>query len=669
MKVLLIIPTSGYPLYPNTLAASDFPIGFAYIAAALKKAGHQVIGLNPNNNFSYISAYEMVNSMIINKLKTHKPDVVCLGGICTEYHFIKDAIAIVKKNAPKTPIICGGGIITNDAEYIFDILGADFCVIGEGEEVIVKLLDAIDANDSNFDLVDNIGYRLNGKAMFTKRNYSFPDINSRAFPDYEPFNFDLLLDNSELSFDRNLYRYPRPDNPRVMPIVTARGCPFNCSFCVHDDKTKYRTRSIANILEEIKVKYERYHFNVLIIVDELFAANKMRLKEFCEGIIEGRRNHGWDFNWLFQTHANAALDKESLKMSKSAGCYFFSYGIESASPKVLQSMNKHSKPEQISEAIKLAQEVGIGFGGNYIFGDPAETIETIEESLNFIHLNSEYQNFMVFFGIVQPYPGSKIYKYCLEKGLIKDRLSLYQDASKPINMTQIPDDIFFPLVKRIDSIGQTMIIGDTELIKHVRGKKFSVFSTGTQTPLGKTPNLIKSLIALLKNGNRTQTLLALVRIHIVKRKLILCEVVCPYCGSQISRIEPLNYSFITPFIRLGCPNCNGQMILNAEKAFFRLYIILGKILFNNGKRLKRIFIQRTSQTIAGNKKESDADIGKGLKKIFNPRASRIISGNDLGSDVNIVCQNNTIKIVTSQCHKVKDKSQTNGIAGSLRGES
>ena len=607
MKILIIIPTSGYPLYPSVLAASDFPIGFAYIAAAIKKAGHQVIGLNPNNDYSYVSAYDMVNSMIVNSLQTHKPDAVCLGGICTEYHFIKDAIAIIKKNAPEIPIICGGGIITNDAQYIFDIIGADFCVIGEGEEVIVRLLDAIDSHN-DFDSVDNIGYRVNGKAIFTKRNYSYPDINTRPFPDYEPFNFDLLLDNSELMFDRNLYRYPRPDNPRVMPIVTARGCPFNCSFCVHDNKTKYRARSIANILEEIKVKYERYHFNVLIIVDELFATNKIRIKEFCEGILEGKSNHGWDFNWLFQTHANAALDKESLQMAKSAGCYFFSYGIESASPKVLTSMNKHSKPEQISEAIKLSQEVGIGFGGNYIFGDPAETVETIQESLNFIKDHRKYPNFTVFIGIVQPYPGSKIYKYCLEKGLIKDRLSLYQDISQPINMTQIPDNIFFPLIKKLNSIGQKMIVGDTELIKHVKGKKISVFSSDKKNPLSKTLNLLKNLLALFKSTNRAQALFSFARMHIVKRKLIMCEEVCPHCGSQIKRIEPLNYSFVNPFIRIGCPNCNGQMILNAEKAFSSLNVILGKRLLNNGRKLKRILTQQTSQIIEVNKNYSNVNI-------------------------------------------------------------
>jgi len=116
MRVALVIPTFNYTsIYPSFLAMSDFPTGFAYIAAALKKAGHEVIGLNPNNCPSYSSAREMLHAKIKKMLAEQRPQLIGIGGLCTDYAFIKDAIKIVRTLAPKVPIVCGGGIITHDA--------------------------------------------------------------------------------------------------------------------------------------------------------------------------------------------------------------------------------------------------------------------------------------------------------------------------------------------------------------------------------------------------------------------------------------------------------------------------------------------------------------------------------------------------------------------------
>jgi len=77
-------------------------------------------------------------------------------------------------------------------------------------------------------------------------------------------------------------------------------------------------------MAEIKENYERYKFNVLIILDELFVVKQERFLEFCEAILEGKQQYGWDFDWMFQTHASAKLTLNGLKLAKKAGCFFFS---------------------------------------------------------------------------------------------------------------------------------------------------------------------------------------------------------------------------------------------------------------------------------------------------------------------------------------------------------
>ena len=155
-------------------------------------------------------------------------------------------------------------------------------------------------------------------AKFTGTDYKYRDINFMPFPDYEPFGIKEMIDDYSMA-TRVLYRYSRPE-PRPYNIVASRSCPFACTFCVHKHRgVPYRARSIENVMEEIKVSYDKYNFNVLILLDELFAVNKSRLDDFSNAVLEGKDEYGWDFDWMFQTHANAKFDLDSLKLAKKAG--------------------------------------------------------------------------------------------------------------------------------------------------------------------------------------------------------------------------------------------------------------------------------------------------------------------------------------------------------------
>jgi radical SAM superfamily enzyme YgiQ (UPF0313 family) len=421
MRVALIVPALNYPNL-ECMTVLHFPNGLACLAAALKRAGHTVIGLNPNNDFSYPSATEMVYAKLKHMIETARPQVIGLTGLCTDYHFLKIAIGIIRSLTPGVPVVLGGGIITHDAEFIFRQLKPDFGVMGEGEEVLCQLVHFLETEDKSFASIPNIWFWKNGNACFSRLDYNYPDITTRAFPDYEPFDLKTIMEEYTLAQFYPI-RYKRP-YPKVMPIVMARSCPFNCTFCVHTRGPKYRARPMESILEEIRINYEKYQFNILFIVDELFAVNRKRLTDFCKGIKEGREKYGWDFDWVFNTHASAAFGREELQLAKDAGCSFFSYGVESASPKVLASMNKKIKPAEIAQALAFAEEVGIGFGGNFILGDIAETSETIMESIQFFAQHC--MDFFVSLIYVCAYPGSKLFEYCLDNRILPDRLTYYE---------------------------------------------------------------------------------------------------------------------------------------------------------------------------------------------------------------------------------------------------
>lgn len=518
MKVLLIVPTFHYKGRSLTyLSMSDFPTGLAYIASALEKAGHEVIGLNLNNDTKYPSAYLGMANRIHKTLEKEKPDLIGLGGLCIDYAFIKDAIEVIRRYT-QAPIVMGGGIINNDKEFIFNLLKPDFCIWGEAEEVIVKLADAVENNKHPGD-IDNLGYWMEKGAVFNKTNYDYGNIDDRAFPDYELFGIQDMLDNYSMS-TRVLYKYSRPC-PRAMTINTARSCPFNCSFCVHRGGPKYRARSIDNIMAEIKELYEKYRFNILIIGDELFAVNKKRMREFCKALIEKKERYGWDFDWMFQTHANSKFDKESLELAKKAGCYLFSYGIESASPEVLKSMNKKTNVHQFIEAIELAKEVGIGFCGNLLFGDPVETEDTLRESLDF--WVKHCQQSLVFLAMVTPYPGCQIFDHCIEKGIIRDKGQYYETIDETnYNMTQMPNPQFYRWMNFISVLEQTWMMAET-----IQGR------VEEESEIGP----------MFNNGRKAHKIFA----------------TCPFCGEDNmyreiwSRETPLRYA------GMGCQHCNKKI--------------------------------------------------------------------------------------------------------------
>ena len=477
MRILLIVPTHRYKYsYPAFLSITDFPSGIAYVASALKRAGHEVRGLNPNNDSSYPSSRAMLEDKLQKAVNDFRPALIGLGGICIDYAFFKDAIAFCRQYAPGVPVVCGGGIITNDAPFMFETLHPDYCVVGEGEEAAVRLAQTLE-HGGNFDDIPNIGFWRDQKAVFTPSDFNYGPLDQLALPDYDIFGVREMLDGYSMAA-RSLYRYPRT-HPRPMTIVTARSCPFRCTFCVHHRGPQYRARSIANIMEELRVAYEKYRFNVLIILDELFAVNKARMHEFCAALNEGRQKYGWDFDWSFQTHAVAALDVPTLKMAKAAGCYLFGYGVESASPTVLASMNKRSKPEQVAAGITAAAAAEVGFGGNFIFGDVAETAGTIQESMDFFWRYGRDINLNMI--SIQPYPGSKLFDDCYEKGIIGDRLKFYESISEHIwNMTTIPDRLWYPWVHLLYLFSDT-----APWLKATDAEEFVVEPDGAEDPIAK----------------------------------------------------------------------------------------------------------------------------------------------------------------------------------------
>jgi len=419
-----------------------FPLGLGYISSVLKKAGYKVSCLNLNHYNG--TTEELVN----NELSKNKYDFVCTGGMTFAYSFIKQIIDTVKKHNSKARIIVGGLMVTSEPEIMFDLLNPDFAVVGEGEEVICELLDYI-GKKNDFCKVKGLLFRDGkGNIVFTGKRESIQDLDSLPYPDFESLEFENYLDNLYCNTLPNA-AHNSFDHPRTYPILGSRGCPFNCTFCYHYDK--YRKRSLESIKKELYVMVKRYRINRILFFDECLALDKERLRAICKMIKELRGNIPWELKWSPQLTVHG-VDEEILYELHDSGADMVSYGFESMSPVVLKSMNKPITPEMISSVFHNTLKAGMSVIGNFIFGDIAETKETAKATLDWWKKNSKGQINLLF---IQPYPGSKIYEHCLQKGIIKDKIDFIQNRMRTTNWYNMTDKMSD---KELEQLKNTIIV-------------------------------------------------------------------------------------------------------------------------------------------------------------------------------------------------------------------
>jgi len=420
LKVLLVMP-GIIDKKTNTYVMS---LGLMSISSYLKQKGYNVQCLNMNH-------YDL--SRLKECLNNNTFDVIGTGGLFVHYDIIKTIIETIRQHSPKSKIILGGGIASTEFEFILNNLNPDILVVGEGEKTVDHLLRAIE-NRTDYNNVNGICFKGNNKIIKTDPTPLIEDINELPFPDYEGFEYRYYLDNNKDSIPYYYVNVLGADC-RMGYIASSRDCLSKCTFCFriigHVVKKKaYRARKLENVLDEIKFLMRNYGVNAVDFLDDTISFNKQRIVDLCKLI------RPLNIPWSCQLMVNN-VDEDLLMMLKNSGCYCVSYGFESVSLKVLRSMKKGITPDQIYKAIRSTQKAKMDVQGNFIFGDPAETLETTRETIKFTR---KFKATILGFGAVMPLPGSKIYNDAVRKGLIKDKASFYTSypyGPSSVNLTSL----------------------------------------------------------------------------------------------------------------------------------------------------------------------------------------------------------------------------------------
>lgn len=418
MRILFVV-------YDNDSYVSVFPLGIAYLAAVCRNAGHEV-------DIYHQDVYHWPESHLLDLLNREWYDVIGIGVIGGYYQYRKllKLSEAINRAKHRPYFILGGHGPAPDPAYFMKKTQADVVVIGEGELTVVELLDAL-KHKRELSSVQGIAFMQDGKCIRTPRRELIQNIDEIPFPAWDMFPIDHYA----------LLREPNIKNSdRCMLVLSGRGCTFTCNFCYRLDEG-HRARSSENIIEEIQILKKDYHISYIDFQDELLMNSVRRTIELCESFIKAKLN----VKWICNGRLNYAKP-EVVRLMKEAGCVFINYGIESMDEKALRAMNKALTIKQIIAGIEntLAAEISPGF--NIIFGNIGETAESLRLGVEFLLKYDDHAQ-MRTIRPVTPYPGSPLYYYAIQKGLLKDCEDFYENKHTnsdllAVNFTNLTDNEF-----------------------------------------------------------------------------------------------------------------------------------------------------------------------------------------------------------------------------------
>jgi radical SAM superfamily enzyme YgiQ (UPF0313 family) len=420
MKLLLISPNIEY--LPDPI----FPLGLAYIAAALKRRGveYQILDL---------CFVEDIAAELADRFASYQPDLVGLSlrnldnvsypNYTSYLPFYKEVVDNIRR-LTDSRILLGGSAFSLMPREIFTYLDADFGIVGEGESAIIRLLDQIDMEKQT-------GRRLE----------------------------KCIIRDCEVGVIQKLDEYPAPERSGIDSaaylklggmgnLQTKRGCPFNCIYCTYPiiEGQHVRLRSPRHICDEIESLIELGIENVFI-VDNEFNFPVEHAQFVCHEIIRRKLKIKWS------GYANPKFIQPRLvSLMQDSGCTGIEFGSDAANAYMLKNMGKAFSLEEIKRASRICHQSDLSFCHSLLIGGPGETMRTVQQTFDAI-LDMAPTAVVCMVGI-RVFPGTRLSDIARKEGILRED----QDLLKPFfYLSPAIQDTILPFVQRFSEKHPTWI--------------------------------------------------------------------------------------------------------------------------------------------------------------------------------------------------------------------
>jgi anaerobic magnesium-protoporphyrin IX monomethyl ester cyclase len=386
MEIKKIIGIEPAPPGFHVFSAFKLPrMGLPIMGTVLKDKGYQVrifcSDISPIDWVELLSA----DLVMISTITSTAPEA---------YHIarkIKEKARVLGKDIP---VVMGGAHVSFMADEALDNQ-ADFVVRGEGEETILELLSWLEnGNDpSAISQIKGLSYKIGNRVYHNEQRAWFGDQDGLPTPD--------------LSLIKGW------KNPVIFPVITSRGCPFDCTFCSVTKMFghRYRTRSPEKVIEDIKYYRQTYPRAWMFFYDDNFAADKKRTKKLLTLMLENDLR----MPWTAQSRLDVVKDRELLGLMRQSGCKVLYIGLESINPETLLEYNKRQTVEDMEEAIKTLHQYKIKIHGMFVLGGEQDDRDTVMQT---VKTAIKWKIDTVQMVILTPLPGTPLYDKMLSENRI-----------------------------------------------------------------------------------------------------------------------------------------------------------------------------------------------------------------------------------------------------------
>ncbi len=390
MRIMLISANRERSPYPV------FPIGLAYLAGPLRKAGHELSVLD-------LCFEPQPEEALARHLADFTPQLVAislrnLDNVTwpASRSYLENVRSIISACRSLVRTVVGGSGFSLMPRTVFDFLGADYGIIGEGEEIMPILAKRLERNDDISDL---------------------PGVLQRGREDYvPPFPVKHIGTPDRTLFD--VSRYQRDGG--MTNVQTKRGCPFTCIYCTYPllEGRTMRLRPVAEVIEELQGLVSQGG-NYIYFVDDIFNYPMSYASELCRAMSKETLPLNWSA-FINPAHISSELLDEML----TAGCDAIEFGTESGSPAMLKNLGKSFTVDDVRSASLLCRERGVDFAHYILFGGPGETKETVLET--YALMDELEPTAVIAMTGIRIFPGTSLYQTSLNEGIISTDTNLLE---------------------------------------------------------------------------------------------------------------------------------------------------------------------------------------------------------------------------------------------------